>query len=222
MRNQKRKEMKIFRLPSKISALIFDMDLTLYTNHAYGRYQIDSLVERLGAHRGLSFEAMNREIESTRKDLTLSNGGKNISLSNILGAYGIDMKENIRWREEMFEPKKFINKDKRLEETLKRLSASYTLGVVTNNPVLVARKTLEALGVAECLPILVGLDTCMCAKPDKKPFFKFSELSACPPETCVSIGDRYDIDLALPLEMGMGAILVDGVEDVYGLPEVLR
>jgi phosphoglycolate phosphatase/putative hydrolase of the HAD superfamily len=61
----------------------------------------------------------------------------------------------------------------------------------------------------------------MCAKPDEKPFLKFSELSACAPETCVSIGDRYDIDLVPPMEIGMGAILVDGVEDVYELPGIL-
>jgi phosphoglycolate phosphatase/putative hydrolase of the HAD superfamily len=53
------------------------------------------------------------------------------------------------------------------------------------------------------------------------PFEKFSNFSRCPPETCVSIGDRYDIDLDIPLQMGMGGILVDGVEDVYCLPELL-
>ena len=40
-------------------------------------------------------------------------------------------------------------------------------------------------------------------------------------EECLSVGDRYDIDLALPLEMGMGAVLVTGVEEVYSLPEIL-
>ena len=39
--------------------------------------------------------------------------------------------------------------------------------------------------------------------------------------TRLSVGDRYDIDIALPLELGMGGILVDGVEDVYRLPEIL-
>jgi phosphoglycolate phosphatase/putative hydrolase of the HAD superfamily len=34
------------------------------------------------------------------------------------------------------------------------------------------------------------------------------------------VGDRYDIDLALPLEMGMGAILVDGAADCRDLPEL--
>jgi len=214
--------MKVFRLPPEIKALIFDMDLTLYTNPAYGRYQIDSLVEKLGTVRGLSFDKMEREIENARKAWAQSHGGKALSLSNIIASYGISMEENIRWREELFEPEKFIKQDTRLRETLGELSASHVLGVVTNNPVLVARKTLAALGVEESFPILIGLDTCMCAKPDKKPFMHFSKLSACPPETCVSIGDRYDIDLDLPLEMGMGAILVDGVEDVYELPEVLR
>jgi phosphoglycolate phosphatase/putative hydrolase of the HAD superfamily len=60
----------------------------------------------------------------------------------------------------------------------------------------------------------------MKAKPDKEPFLKFLELSGCSPETCVSIGDRFDIDLEVPLEMGMGAIMVNGVSDVYCLGEL--
>ncbi|WP_318662261.1 HAD hydrolase-like protein [Treponema sp.] len=38
---------------------------------------------------------------------------------------------------------------------------------------------------------------------------------------CLSVGDRYDIDLSLALEMGMGAVLVSGVEDVYELPDLI-
>jgi len=214
--------MKVYRLPSDIQALIFDMDLTLYTNAEYGQYQVDCLVKKLGTLRGLSFEEMNREIEEARKAWTLSHDGKKPSLSNIFSTYGVGMEENIRWREEICEPENFIAEDKRLRKVLKELAGSFVLGVVTNNPVLVARKTLSVLGVDDLLPFLVGLDTSMAAKPHKKPFMIFSELSQCPPETCVSIGDRYDIDLALPLEMGMGAILVDGVEDVYELPEFFK
>jgi phosphoglycolate phosphatase/putative hydrolase of the HAD superfamily len=36
------------------------------------------------------------------------------------------------------------------------------------------------------------------------------------------VGDRYDIDITLPLELGMGGVLVDGVEDVYRLPEIFE
>jgi len=212
--------MKIFHLPDKINALVFDMDLTLYTNDEYGQYQIDKLVEKLGQLRGLSFEEMKGEVEEKRKAWALSHGGKSISLSYILMGYGIGMKEIISWREETLEPKLFVKEDKKLKAVLEELSNSYSLGVITNNPVLVARKTLAALGVEACFPFIIGIDTCMVAKPHKVPFERFSETSHCPIETCVSIGDRYDIDLDIPIQMGMGGILVDGVEDVYCLPEL--
>ena len=41
-------------------------------------------------------------------------------------------------------------------------------------------------------------------------------------EECLSVGDRFDIDLSLALEIGMGGILVDGVDDVYKFPEILK
>ena len=213
--------MKIFRLPQKIRALIFDMDLTLYSNPEYGRYQIDCLVERLALERGLSFDEMNREVEKVRLAWAESHGGKKPSLSNIFTKIGIGMDENVRWREELLEPERFIGKDPKLKNTMEELSRFFILGIVTNNPVLVARKTLAALGIKEYIPFLVGLDTCKVSKPDKIPFLRFSEISACPCENCVSIGDRFDIDLDIPLQIGMGAVLVDGVEDVYELPGVL-
>jgi phosphoglycolate phosphatase/putative hydrolase of the HAD superfamily len=213
--------MKVFFFFYTIKALAFDMDLTLYSNSEYGRCQIDKLVEKLGQLRGLSFEEMNCEVEEKRKAWALSHGGKTASLSGILGDYGIGMEEIIRWREELFEPALFINEDEKLKAALEKLSNSFILGVVTNNPLLVARKTLAALGVETYFPFTVALDTCMAAKPHRMPFEKFSEFSRCPPENCVSIGDRYDIDLDIPLNMGMGGILVDGVEDVYKLPELL-
>jgi phosphoglycolate phosphatase/putative hydrolase of the HAD superfamily len=132
------------------------------------------------------------------------------------------MEEIISWREELYEPALFIKEDEKLRATLEKLRDSFVLGVVTNNPVLVARKTLAALGVETYFPFIVGLDTCMTAKPHKLPFEKFSEVSRCLPETCVSVGDRYDIDLDIPINMGMGGILVNGVEDVYCLPELLK
>ena len=213
--------MRIYFLPAKIRALAFDMDLTLYTNPEYGQYQIDSLVERLGELRGLSFEEMSREVEKTRKALADSQGRKSTSLSNVLAVFGIDTEEVVSWREEIFQPERFIKEDLKLKATLEELSQSFVLGVVTNNPVLVARKTLNALGVGECFSILVGLDTCMVSKPHEMPFLKFSELSGCPLESCVSIGDRYEVDIDIPLRLGMGGILVDGVQDVYCLPPVL-
>ena len=208
--------MKIYHLPPEIKALVFDMDLTLYSNAEYGQYQIDRLIEKLGEIRSVSFEKINRDVKEARKAWK-EKYGISASLSNILISFGIPMEQIIRWREVLIEPENFIKEDRRLRETLEKLSGHFALGVVTNNPVLVAKKTLAALGIGGFFPIVIGIDTCMVSKPHEKPFLKFAELSGCEIKTCVSIGDRYDVDLDLPLKMGMGGILVDGVEDVYEL-----
>ncbi len=66
-----------------------------------------------------------------------------------------------------------------------------------------------------------GLDTCGVSKPHREPFLLAAEKSGVLAENCLSVGDRYDIDIALPLELGMGGILADGVRDVYKLPGLL-
>jgi phosphoglycolate phosphatase/putative hydrolase of the HAD superfamily len=212
----------MYNLPEKTKALIFDMDLTLYTCPAYGKDQVDNLIVILGKKQGKTFEEMNKEIEAARKSWAASHDGKKPSLSNIFLTFGVTMDENVKWREEACEPEKYLSPDTKLKETLKILSASFALGVVTNNPVSIAERTLRTLGVEDCFTALTGLDTCMIPKPHKAPFVKIAELLNADPKTCISIGDRYDIDIALPLEMGMGGILVDGVEDVYTLPAVLQ
>jgi phosphoglycolate phosphatase/putative hydrolase of the HAD superfamily len=210
--------MRAYQLPRRISALIFDMDETLYTNPAYAQLQNDCLIERLGRIRGKSFEDMRVEVEAYRSSWAAAHGGQKISLGNTMKAFGISIEEGVRWREELIEPARYLGKDPVLGEALATLGASFALGVVTNNPVLVARKTLAALGVEDRFSALVGLDTCGVSKPHRAPFLRAAELLGAAPETCVSVGDRYDIDISLPLELGMGGILVDGVEDVYKLP----
>jgi phosphoglycolate phosphatase/putative hydrolase of the HAD superfamily len=193
------------------------MDNTLYTHQEYARYQLESPVRRLAEIRNAGFDETQRQIAEYRK----AHGKTQTSLGNIFLALGVAIEETVRWREELYEPARYLREDPRLRETLKALAASYSLAVVTNNPVLVARKTLAALGVEGIFGAVVGLDTCGESKPRKAPFFKAAELLGASPEACVSIGDRYDIDIAPPLELGMGGILVDGVEDVYGIREAL-
>jgi phosphoglycolate phosphatase/putative hydrolase of the HAD superfamily len=213
--------MKIFRLPQKTAALLFDMDSTLYTHEEYARSQIDLPIERLASLRGMSFNAMNDAINRYRKQWAAEHGGRQISLGNAFAAFGVSIAESVTWREELYNPEQYLSRDERLRAALKALAANYALAVVTNNPVSIARRTLAALGIADLIPFLAGLDTCGVSKPHEAPFLRAADLCGCSVQNCVSVGDRYDMDIALPLELGMGGILVDGVEDVYWLPELL-
>ncbi|MDR0450379.1 MAG: HAD family hydrolase [Treponema sp.] len=218
--------MKIYKLPERRRTerilLIFDMDGTLYTNETYLRSQTDLLVERLAALKGKDPAELGEEIARFRESRVRENPGKSPSLSLILESFGVSMEENIRWREELYRPEAHLEGDARLRETLLLLSGQYKLALLTNNPLSIARRTLRCLGLEAVFPVLVGLDSCMVSKPHEIPFRKAAEESGAAAEGCVSIGDRYEIDLALPLEMGMGGILVEGVEDVYRLPRALE
>ncbi|MDR3161465.1 MAG: HAD family hydrolase [Spirochaetaceae bacterium] len=214
--------MKVYRIPPDSSAILFDMDSTLYTNEDYMRTQIEKPLRRLAELRGLTPDAMKGEIENYRKAWTETHGGS-ISLTTTFRAFGVSLEESVRWREELYEPERFLKPDPLLREALEALRPSFRFALVTNNPVAVARRTLAALAVEDFFPVIVGLDSCLVSKPHPAPFLRAAELLEAPPGQCVSVGDRYDFDLAPPLELGMGAILVEGVADVYRLkPALLR
>ncbi|MDR0722052.1 MAG: HAD family hydrolase [Treponema sp.] len=209
--------MQLYNIPESLQAFLFDMDGTLYTNPAYMQFQIRSLIERLARLRGSSFEVMHGAITAYQETWAQTHSGQSLSLGNTFVHFGISIAESIRWREELYEPGAYLKADPKLWETLNRLGAAHALVVVTNNPVLVARKTLAALGVGDLFQWIIGLDTCLVSKPHAAPFLKAAALCHVSPSACVSVGDRYEMDIALPLALGMGGILVDGVADVYQL-----
>jgi phosphoglycolate phosphatase/putative hydrolase of the HAD superfamily len=214
--------MKLYRLPERVRALIFDMDLTLYTSPEYGRAQNGGLVRMLAQREGKPFAEMEGELAERRGEWAASHGGAQPSFSNlVMTYYGVTMDENIAWREEICEPARYIREDRELRSCLLKLAPAFALAVVTNNPVKIARITLGALGVGDLFRVITGLDTYRTPKPHRLPFMKTAEALGVGPENCVAVGDRYDVDVAPPLELGMGGILVDGVEDVYRLGELL-
>ncbi len=213
--------MKIYSLPKRLKTIIFDIDGTLYTSNAYVFEQVDVQVRHLAHIRGKDEDAVRKEIFEYRKRWSAEHGGKKISLGNTLTAFGIPIEESIRWRETLLSPEKYLHRDERLSLVLNSLSQRYRLICVTNNPVAAARKTLDVLGVSDRLPDIIGLDTCLKSKPAREMLELAAQMTGASFEDCLSVGDRYDIDLALPLELGMGAVLVSGVEEVYSLETIL-
>ena len=209
--------MKIYKIPDDLRAFIFDIDSTLYTNKAYAFEQVDCQVRQFAKERGITADEARRMVADYRKKFAAEHNGSKVSLGNTLLAFGVPIEQSVQWRRELLEPADFLGRDEQLIETLKILQSKYKLICVTNNPVLPARKTLEAIGVSEFFPDIVGLDTCLKSKPALEPFQTAIERlgEGIKAENCLAVGDRYDMDIALPLEMGMGGILVSGVEEVY-------
>ncbi len=209
--------MKIIKIPQNLKTIIFDIDSTLYTNEEYAFEQVDCQVRRFASERGISDDEARKLVADFREKFAREHGGKKVSLSNTLLSFGVPIQKSVEWRRELLEPKNFLSRDERLQKTLSALSKKFSMICVTNNPIEPARKTLVALGVENLIPEIIGLDTCNVSKPAREPFLLAAEKCGCHAQECLSIGDRFDLDIAVPLELGMGGVLVDGVEDVYEL-----
>jgi len=214
--------MKIYRLPARLKTVIFDIDSTLYTNPEYAIEQVDVQIRHFAQLRGMTDEAARSMISAYREKWSLEHEGRKISMGNTMKAFGISIEESIKWRETLLDPAKYLQRDDHLASVLNKLNETYALICVTNNPVLPAEKTLKVLGVESYMTGIIGLDTYKLSKPAKEPLLLAAQQTGAAPQECLSVGDRYDIDLATALDMGMGGILVTGVEDVYTLPEILE
>ena len=212
--------MKVYNLPKKISAFIFDIDSTLYTNPQYAYEQVDCQVRQFAKERGITAELAREMVKDYRKKFARENNGKKVSLGNTLKSFGVPISKSVEWRCELLEPADFLSYNQELVNCLTELKKKAKLICVTNNPVLPARKTLQAIGIDKIIPDIVGLDTCLKSKPAIEPFNVAVNMLNVPVEECVAVGDRYDMDIAIPLDMGMGGILVSGVQEVYEINKI--
>lgn len=222
--------MKTYSLPEKTSCIIFDIDSTLYENADYQREQVACQIRYFASIRNISYSEASGMIEKAKiryAEKHFSGQGKDgqktaaASLGNALTELGISIEESVEWRKKLLKPEKYLQVDLKLKKTLESLSPQFSFTVLTNNPVDIGMRTLRTLGVADFFPGIIGLDSFMLSKPHKKLFLEAVSLCGGKIRETVSVGDRFDIDIAVPLSLGMGGILVDGVEDVYRIPDIL-
>lgn len=210
--------MKLYSLPKKTEAFIFDIDGTLYTSPEYVREQVDTQIRHFAKIRGMTNDEARTAVNQYRNAWSRAHGGKQISLGNAFLHFGISIETSIQWRNELLEPEKFLKPDPKLKNSLEQLKKKFSLICVTNNPVAAARRTLKAVGIEQTIPLIIGLDTLGKSKPDRELLELAAQTAGAQFSQCIAVGDRFDIDIALPLELGMGGILVDGAEDVCAIP----
>lgn len=196
------------------------MDLTLYRNDAYYASQRANQIRMASEELGLPADAFEDRLKQWEDDFVRLHG-KSPSLGNaLLGAFGYPIAQSVVLRRRAARPQDYLSADPRLAETLQAL-ARYALVLVTNNPADVAVRTLEVLGVASYFPRIVGLDDAGHSKPHPAAFELAYQALGLDPDVVVAVGDRYAVDLEVPLSRGSGGVLVESMDDVYALPLVL-
>ncbi len=212
--------MIIHRIPKRLKGIIFDMDGTLYDNPAYMEHQVETQVRRWAETRGMAYEAAKAELEAWMEAERQRTGAKT-SLGNALAAHGVDIATSVAWRAELIKPEAWLKPDPALRAVLAKLAKRYALAILTNNPASVGRAAARALGIEDLFQGFVGLDTTLRSKPRPEPFIAVLDALKLPAEGCLSVGDRYDVDIAPALALGIGGVELASSSEISLLQELL-
>lgn len=213
--------MQVYHLPAVVTALLFDIDNTLYSNDAYASLQVELLIQRFATEKHIGFDEAEKLIDAEKARYAAANAGAKTSIGNIMSHLGVSLQENARWRDELFKPEEHLQPDEATIRAVRLICSRFAVAAVTNNTVGIGRRTLASLGLSGFFAVVIGLDTCFASKPAPEPFQTALRLLDTPPAGAVSVGDRYDVDLEVPLSMGMGGILIEELSDLHALPELL-
>ena len=88
------------------------------------------------------------------------NHGKTQSLGRLFETFGVSIQENARWRDELFSPEFYLTEDSELKNVLIELKTRFRLCLLTNNTILVAKKSVKALGI-DIKPICWNIENCI-------------------------------------------------------------
>lgn len=198
-------------------AVLLDLDDTLHTTPPLAREYAALAFRLVARHLHLDEATAERRVREERERLA-ERGARQSTMSDALLSLGITLREWVEARDAELDPAPFIREDEALRERLRILGRSSLLAVVTNNTVHHTRVITERLGVRAFFGRrLFGVDTLMTLKPDPAIFRHASETLAIPPEDCLSVGDRPEVDLEPARSIGMMTAHVNGPDAIYAV-----
>jgi putative hydrolase of the HAD superfamily len=207
-------------LHSDVKALVFDLDGTLYTSAPLGREIMNSAVGYIADLKGVGDEEAELLIRETRN--RLSSAGCKSTLSRASIALGGDLRELHRRFAAEIRPELFLSRSERVMELLQKLGARFELYIYTNNNRYLAEKVLSLLGVAGLFRQIYSIEDTWRPKPDRSGLEEIFRRIGKRPEECLFIGDRYNVDLRLPAEIGCAVFLVKTSDDLQHLCTLLN
>ena len=203
-----------------IRAIIFDLDGTLYVDRELGWEIHLSACRTIAWVRGVPLSQAEELLQETKEHLVAELGYR-VSLTRTCAELGADIPELHRRFCEEITPEEFLRKDDRVVELLKRLGTRYELYLYTNNNLCLANRIMRLIGIEGMFRRVYSIEDSWRPKPDRGVLEEMLREIGCRPEECLFVGDRYDVDLMVPREMGAQVFLSASVEELLTLETVI-
>ena len=205
-----------FDVLNDLRAIVFDLDGTLYVSNDLGR-EINLAASRYVAElKRIDLVGAAALIRATKKMLSAASG-VDTTLTMAIIELGGDVRELHRRFSTEIEPERYLKRDERVVELLRLLGESFELAIYTNNNVLLTTRIMKALGVGGMFNHVFTIEDSWRPKPDRPTLDGILQAIGRKPIECLFVGDRYDIDLRLPQQLGCSVFLSTTLADLLSL-----
>jgi putative hydrolase of the HAD superfamily len=205
---------------SDLKALLFDLDGTLYVSTQLGREIRLAACRYIADLKGIGVEEADRLITETKRALTAASG-IDTPLSIACGELGGDLRELHRRFAAEITPERYVARADRVAELLKTLGSVFELYIYTNNNRVLTARITKLLGIAGLFREAFTIEDSWRPKPNREALAEIFHRIGRRAEECLFVGDRYDVDLRLPAEMGSAVFLVSTTEELFSLCKLM-
>lgn len=205
----------------RIKAIVFDLDGTLYSSRELAVEIHRAACLALALQLGTGVEEAESRLATTKRAIS-TRTGREATLSAACEALGCDIRALHRCLAEVIDPEPFLQRDERVVSMLARLTREHALYVYTNNNRSLTGRIMTAIGVDGCMEKVFTIEDLWRSKPDRVALEAVFATIGAMPDECLFVGDRYDVDLRLPEEMGSRVYGTKSVDELLMLEEFLK
>lgn len=206
--------------PGEIRAIVFDLDGTLYVCDRFAAEIHDASAAYIAGLKGISQDDATQLMAATRARLTEA-GGTVQTISAVCVELGGDVQELHNFFVYNLRPETYLVRDERVITLLEDLAGQIPLYIYTNNNRVLTTRIITYLGLDRALRATFTIDDTWRAKPDEEMVKKIVAEIGLPPNKVLFVGDRYDVDLRVPEQLGCPVYLSQSLEQLLRLKELL-
>lgn len=195
-----------------LKAIVFDLDGTLYRDDRLGEEVNQSAIRYVADIKGVPEAEAERMLEEARAANV--DGG---TLSRAVVALGGSLVEMHRRFAADIHPEKILKPDRRVPELLQLLAPRYQLHLYTNNNRDLSQRIMAQLGITGLFQEVFTIEDFWLPKPEKIVITHILSKIGCRPDQTLFVGDRYQVDLAVPEAMGCAIFESMTVEELLKL-----
>jgi len=197
-----------------IEGIIFDLDGTLYDSDGMDSANKRAIIRAVAEHKKIAEDSARATLEQALGQYS-SSGGRP-SLYGTALHLGVPDEIIERFQNEQVIPGELLSADPELAREIERLSRTMQLALMTNTRTKIASAAVQALGIPTwAFSVIRGGDELAHPKPSASDLLSICRELSIEPERCVSVGDRWNVDLAPAKEIGMQTREVGGRDDLY-------